>query len=341
MKKIRIAQIGVAHDHAKPTMRTLLKLSDVFDVVGYCIPNPDFRHVIKEKHYDFSDLPVKEYTLEEILAMDDLDAVTIECEEENATRFAQMFADKGVHIHLDKPGSHGSESFEKLARTLESKNLVFHLGYMYRYNPLVIKAMEMVKNGELGTIYSVEAQMSVHNEKTRHEWLKKFKGGMMYFLGCHDVDLVVQFMGRQPDEVIALNGTTGQYGVDVEDNGFAVLRYGTNSSFVRTCTAEYGGFDRRQLVVCGTKGTIEFHPIEYNAGPGILKSIAYITTDKEENGKAYSNDAATRVESEPYDRMEGMLRSFGEYVRGEKANPYTYDYEVALFKTFMKACGAE
>ena len=341
MRKIRIAQIGTAHDHAKPTMQTLLRLNDVFDVVGYCVPNPDFDRVIKDKYYDFSDLPVKEYTLEELLAMDDLDAVAVECEEENATRFAQMFADKGVHIHLDKPGSHGSESFERLARTLESKNLVFHLGYMYRYNPLVKKAMEMVKNGELGKIYSVEAQMSVHNQIKRHEWLRKFKGGMMYFLGCHDVDLVVRFMGRNPDEVIALNGTTGQYGVDVEDNGFAVLRYGTNSSFVRTCTAEYGGFDRRQLVVCGTKGTIEFHPIEYNAGDGVLKSIAYLTTDKEENQKAYSNDVATRIESEPYDRYEDMMRSFAAYVRGDMENPNTYDYEIALFKTFMKCCGAE
>ncbi|MBQ8388878.1 MAG: Gfo/Idh/MocA family oxidoreductase [Clostridia bacterium] len=341
MNKIRIAQVGTAHDHAKATMESLLRQPDIFDVVGYCIPNPGFDHVIKEHHYDFSDLGVKEYTLEELLAMDDLDAVTVECEEENATRFAQMFADKGVHIHLDKPGSHGSESFEKLARTLESKGLVFHLGYMYRYNPLVMKALDMVKNGELGEICYVEAQMSVHHDKKRHEWLRKFKGGMMFFLGCHDVDLVVQFMGRQPDEVFPFNGTSWQNGVDVEDNGFAVLKYGNNASFVRTCSAEYGGFDRRQLVVCGTKGSIEFHPIEYNAGPGVLKSIAYLTTDKEENGKPFSNDVATRLESEPYDRYDTMMRSFAEYVRGEKKNPNTYDYEIALFKTFMKACGAE
>ncbi len=183
--------------------------------------------------------------------------------------------------------------------------------------------------------------MSVHNKKERHEWLRKFKGGMMFFLGCHDVDLVVRFMGRQPDEVIALNGTTGQYGVDVEDNGFAVLKYGSNASFVRTCTAEYGGFDRRQLVICGTKGTLEFHPIEYQLGGGMLKSVAYLTTDKEEDGKPYYNDLATRIESEPYNRYDDMMRSFASYVRGEKENPYTYDYEIALFRTFMKACGAE
>jgi hypothetical protein len=34
-----------------------------------------------------------------------------------------------------------------------------------------------------------------------------------------------------------------------------------------------------------------------------------------------------------------MLRAFVSYVRGEVENPYTYEYELALFRTVMKACG--
>ena len=33
-----------------------------------------------------------------------------------------------------------------------------------------------------------------------------------------------------------------------------------------------------------------------------------------------------------------MMLSFAEMVRGEKKNPYTYDYELELFKVIMKAC---
>ena len=49
MKKIRIAQVGTAHDHAKATMESLLRQPDIFDVAGYCIPNPGFDHVITKR----------------------------------------------------------------------------------------------------------------------------------------------------------------------------------------------------------------------------------------------------------------------------------------------------
>ncbi len=33
-----------------------------------------------------------------------------------------------------------------------------------------------------------------------------------------------------------------------------------------------------------------------------------------------------------------MTSSFAEMVRGEKKNPYTHDYELALYNTIMKCC---
>ena len=37
----------------------------------------------------------------------------------------------------------------------------------------------------------------------------------------------------------------------------------------------------------------------------------------------------------------GMLASFAAMVRGEKENPYTYDYELELYKTVLQCCGVE
>ena len=33
-----------------------------------------------------------------------------------------------------------------------------------------------------------------------------------------------------------------------------------------------------------------------------------------------------------------MMESFGQMVRGEKENPYTYDYELALYKLVLQCC---
>ena len=45
------------------------------------------------------------------------------------------------------------------------------------------------------------------------------------------------------------------------------------------------------------------------------------------------------IKCEKFHRYEMMMKSFAEMVRGEKKNPWDYDYEFNLFKTVRKACG--
>ena len=330
MKPIRVAQIGTMHDHASPTFHSMLRQPDFFEVVGCAEICPGREHrLYKERPH---------YTVEQLLEMD-LDAVVIETEEDRATEFAQMFADRGISVQMDKPGSHGTASFNRLADTLKAHNAVFHLGYMYRYNPVIMDVMARAKTGEFGEIYAVEAQMSVHHAREKHEWLCRYKGGMMYFLGCHLVDLIVRLQG-EPEEVLCLNSRTGQDTPACEDYGFAVLKYKNGASFVKSCSAEYNGFDRRQLVICGTKGTVEIKPLEVHVpGAGNMQKTPYRITGDKEEVKIFGNENAFFRDSDPYDRYDLMLRSFAQYVRGEKENPYTYEYEKKVFEIIMKCCG--
>jgi len=331
MKPVRIAQVGTMHDHAGPTFNSLLKQKDCFDVVGVA----EICSGREERLY--KDAP--HCTVEQLLEMD-LDAVTIETEEDRATEYAQMFADRGISVHMDKPGSHGRDSFNRLADTLKAHSAVFHLGYMYRYNPVIMDIMARAQAGEWGDIYSVETHMSVHHNEQKHRWLCRYPGGMMYFLGCHLVDLIVRLQG-EPEEVLCLNSRTGQSVAECEDYGFAVLKYKNGVSFVKSCAAEYNGFDRRQMVICGTKGTVEIKPLEIHVpeiGQGLQKTSYRVVGEKEEV-KIFGNHNAYFGDSECYDRYDTMMRSFAEYVRGEKVNPYTYEYEKKVFDIFMKCCG--
>lgn len=125
---------------------------------------------------------------------------------------------------------------------------------MYRFNPLISEAIARAKSGELGEIYSVEAHMDCVHPPEKRQWLDRFPGGMMFYLGCHLIDLIYQIQG-EPDEIISMNTST-EYKIDgAEDFGMAVLKYPHGVSFAKTCAAEPGGFMRRQLVICGTKGT--------------------------------------------------------------------------------------
>lgn len=331
MKRIKIAQVGTLHDHAKVTYQCLLRNDDIFETVGVAEISPDRESWLYEG--------TPHLTLEELLAMDDLDAVAIETEEEKATEIAQLFADKGVAIHLDKPGSPGIASFNKLVDTMKEKNAVLQMGYMYRYNPALQDIFARVENGDLGDIYSVEAHMSVHHDPDKHIWLQNYPDGMMYFLGCHLVDLVYRLKG-EPLEVIRLNAKTGQDNPDTVDFGFCVFRYENGSSFIKSCSAEINGFDRRQLVICGTKGTAEINPLErfYHHADGSYQQHTFYRLTTCETEKDPWNNNGPFIDTGAFDRYDTMMREFAAYIRG-KENPFGYEFEKKLFRLVMECVG--
>lgn len=331
MRRVKIAQIGTGHAHAWVTASSIVRLSEQYEIIGLAEPTEKYRANLEKEPY--RSMPLR--TVEDLLADDELEAVAIETEEESSTYYALLFAERGVAVHLDKPGSQDIEAFHKLVDILRGKNLPFHLGYMYRYNPMIERTIEMVKNGDLGKVYAVEAHMSVHHPAEEREKLSIFKGGMTYFLGCHLVDLMLQIMGK-PDEIIPLNSSIGDEGVTAEDYGFVVFKYNGNVSFIKACSDEYNGFHRRQLVVCGTKGTVVLQPIEMYVEGGNMTTLAEMTYNKQNENPWM--DTAEHLRAEPYNRYDKMMTTFAEQVRGEAENPYTYDYELEVFDTLMKCC---
>ncbi|MBR5295993.1 MAG: Gfo/Idh/MocA family oxidoreductase [Clostridia bacterium] len=330
-KKLKVAQIGAAHLHAGAALSTIRRHSDLFELLGYGVPE-------EEKNTPFYEMSKKyeTHTPEEILDLPDLDAVFIEVSEKNLTKYALAAARRGLNVYMDKPGGIGLREFEELVQTIKEKGKILHLGYMYRYNPAVKKLLEKVKKGELGEIYSVEGHMSCFTSLSFRDFLKEYPGGMMFQLGCHLLDLVLQIQGL-PEEVIPLNAKTGFEGKDSVDFGFAALRYKNGTSFIKTSAVERGGFCRRQLVVCGTKGTVELRPLERDATE--KHNDSKLCTDIYET---YSDEWVTVPEkstTDIYNRYDDMMLSFASVLRGEKENLYSADYELSLYKTLLKCCG--
>lgn len=342
-KKLRVIQIGTAHDHAADHVDTMHALPDDYELVGVYEPDPARREAAaKRRSYDglrMSYDGVKWLTNEEILAMDDLDAVIIESDEMELVGYAQLFADKGLPIHMDKPCGVDYPAFRKLVETMREKKLPLHIGYMYRYNAAVKYCYDLKNAGKLGDIFSVEAHMSVLHNAEKRAWLKKFKGGMMFFLGCHLVDLVYMMCG-EPEEVIPYNMSTHNEGVDSEDYAFAVFKYQNGISFVKACASEVNGFDRRQLVVTGTKGTVLIKPIEARTGGPNVETLALAHVTFIEDGMQHQfGKAGEDMTFGPFGRYLEMMQDFAEIVRGEHENRFSYDYELAVQRLLLQACG--
>ena len=332
MRKIKIAQIGLnTNSHSVQIFGSLKRQSDIFEVVGYVLPENERERLPQHLHILEG---CKELTLDEVLNNPEIEAVAIETDEIYTTKYALLAAEHGKHIHMEKPGGIELCDFEKLISIVKKNGTVFHTGYMYRYNPNIIALLERIKNGELGEIISVEAQMSCKHTPQNRQWLEDFPGGMMFFLGCHLIDLILQIKGM-PDNIIPLNRCTGTDGVTAEDFGMAVLEYKNGVCTAMTSANEKGGFARRHLTVHGSKETVKIWPLEMFAGGSAENIYSEITSFTDDDW----SDRGTTVKSDNYNRYDAMMAAFAKMAAGEIENPYTYDYELELYKTVLKSCG--
>ncbi len=312
---IKIGQIGIGHNHGEAKMQAVRKFPELFEVVGFAEDNEEW---LKKRGNLECYKGLKRYSVDELIAK--CDALLIETDVWDLTEIAQKCVDAGKHVHIDKPGSGTLEEYKKMLDTAKEKNLIVQLAYMYRYNPAIQKTFELIKEGKLGEIYSINAEMSTFHSPKYRKWLTNFGGGIMYILGCHLIDLIVYIMGK-PDNIQSFLKKTKLDEVNVEDNNLAVLEYEKALARVFVSSVEVNGFGRRQFMVSGSKGTVNICPLE--------RPITMTYSDTEIANTAYED----RKIILPFDdntasgRYDGMIKDFYAYITGEKENPFTYEHE--------------
>ena len=327
MRKIKLGQIGIGHNHGAPKMRAAKKFPELFEIVGYAEENP--RWIEKRASGEaYADIP--RMSVEEVIEKSD--AVLIESDVWDLDKYARMCIDAGKHIHMDKPASEDPEAFSALLNAAKERNLVVQLGYMYRYNPAVQKCLEHIKNGDLGEIYSINAEMSTFHIPEYKKWLTNFGGGIMYILGSHLVDLIVYIMGK-PEKITTFLKHTCLDGIDFEDNNLAVLEYDKALCRIFVSSVEVNGWGRRQFVVSGSRGTVNIVPMENTCV--MTYSDTSIATESYADMKQYVD-----VEDLPGKcRYDGMINDFYEYIMGTKENPFTYEHDALVQQVLSEIVG--
>ncbi len=327
MNKIKIGQIGIGHNHAEARLLAVRKFPELFEVVGYAEENEKW---IKKRGKLRGYEGLKRMSVGELIDM--CDALLIETDVWDLTKYAKMCIDKGKHISMDKPASGTLEEWKALLESAEKQSLVVQMGYMYRYNDAIIKCLEYIKNGDLGEIYSINAEMSTYHYLEYKKWLRNFNGGIMYILGSHFVDLIVYILG-EPDKVTSFLKHTKLDGIDFEDNNLAVLEYEKALARVFVSSVEVNGWGRRQFMVSGSKGTVNIVPIENDC------HMTY--ADLSTSPNCYEDmKKVVDVKDIPKDcRYDSMMQDFYAYIMGTKQNPFTYEHDYKVQKVLDKIVG--
>ena len=327
MTKIKIGQIGIGHNHGEAKMLAVRKFPELFEVVGYAEENERWVERRGEKN-GYKGLP--RMSVKELIER--CDALLIESDVWDLTKYATMCVEAGKHIHMDKPAGGTLAEYKHVLDTAKTKNLVVQLAYMYRYNPAVLDCFERIKRGELGEIYSINAEMSTFHKPEYKKWLTNFGGGIMYILGSHLVDLIVYMLG-EPKKITSFMKHTGLDGIDFEDNDLAVLEYDKALARIFVSSVEVNGFGRRQLMVSGSKGTVNICPLE--------RPITMTYSDLSIADKTYE-DRKLVISFEDHTangRYDEMMQDFYAYVQGTKKNPFSYEHDYLVQKVLDEIVG--
>ena len=327
-KKIRVGHIGTRHDHSTGKLDCVRKFPDTFEVVGIVEQDPDWQNRIR-------DLPSYEgipFMTEEELFDRGVDCVLVEGFEYDLPQVAKRCVENGAAVHIDKPAGKDLQTFEDVLRIAKGKNLPVQMGYMYRYNPAVLDCLKRIREGELGEICNVTAIMNTGHCAAKRQWLTQFdQGGIMFFLGCHMVDLVHRIQGV-PDTITPFLTQSGIGGTTAVDQGTAIFSYPNGTTIVQANACEINGYGRRQLVVCGSKGTYEIHPLE-------CPIQVRLTTEKEAH--CYEDrHSVPKIPTVARDaRYDDMIMDLADMIRGRKENPFSYEYELQTQRMVLAACG--
>ncbi|HOI54024.1 MAG TPA: Gfo/Idh/MocA family oxidoreductase [Phycisphaerae bacterium] len=332
MKRIRIGQIGICHEHAAGTIETLRKLPEVFEVVGVV----DDRRTTAAR---FAGDNLKPYdgltwmTEDELLGASGLQAVTVEVPNADLVPTAIRCMERRLAIHMDKPGGEDMGLFRTLRGGCAQRGIPFQMGYMFRTNPAIRFCQRIVRERWLGDVFEIQASMSHdYGDEGYRRYLSHFKGGIMFNLGCHLIDFILPMLGRPEGVVPFLKSTVGAAGA--RDNCVSVLEYPHATVTLRACGREVDGSNQRRLKICGTEGSVELCPLERFDGKPLQVQLRLRHGNAEYAAGTHTVDFGIQE-----DRYVGQMLEFAKRVRGESGCEYDCDHDCLVQEVLLAASG--
>lgn len=208
---------------------------------------------------------------EELLADPEIDAIYNPLPNHLHVPWSVKALEAGKHVLCEKP----------LAPTLAEEELLFaaaqrypHLkvmeAFMYRLHPQWQRARQIVLNGRLGELRTIQAFFSYYlDDPTNIRNLPEAGGGGMLDIGCYTVSLARFLFDAEPRRVLGLVEFDPVFKTDRLAS--ALLDFGRGTATF-TCSTQLAPYQR--VNIFGTQGRLEIE-IPFNAPPNQVTRLFF------------------------------------------------------------------
>ncbi len=228
LSDIRVTVVGVGHWHAVIDARYVDHLRDLGTQL-VAVADPD--SAIAESRGRLFEVP--SYTdFREMLSETEPDFVVALGKHSEMAETAGYLVDSGYPFMMEKPMALSAEELRPVVERAEAKGAFVAVPYAMRRSAFALRAMEMVRRGEFGTISHAQFRM-IRPTPQRYidcgsSWMlgsEHTGGGCLRNLGGHAFDVFRSIAGPEV-EVVAASMSSAVHRLPVEDYAIVTLRGG-------------------------------------------------------------------------------------------------------------------
>ncbi len=198
-------------------------------------------------------------TCDELLSIDEIDAVYIAspvfCHKEQAMAAAKA----GKHILLEKPMGLTVEESKEISDYCKAHGVKLGVGLMMRFSAYHQKMKELIGQGVLGDIVSMRAQLTCWYPEIPGNWRQNKElsgGGALMDMGIHCIDLLQYISGTKAQTVSCFSGNQ-TFGYSADDSAALLMKMDSGATaFVDANFNIPDNAAKCRLEFYGTKGSI-------------------------------------------------------------------------------------
>jgi predicted dehydrogenase len=187
----------------------------------------------------------------------DIDAVYIALPNSMHAEYTIRAAQAGKHVLCEKPMSTSVADAEAMVAACQKANRKLQIAYRCQFEPCNLRAIELIRAGELGAVQSIESAngFNIRQGEWRYDG-KLGGGGPLMDVGIYSLNACRYLTREEPVDLKGYASVLDQDGrfKDVEETLTWSMRF--PSGITASCTTTYGASMPGSFTVYGSKGTL-------------------------------------------------------------------------------------
>jgi len=191
----------------------------------------------------------------------EIDAVYIALPNSMHAEYTIRAGKAGKHVLCEKPMAISVEQCRAMIQACENAGKKLMIAYRCQYEPTHLRAVQLIREGKLGSIQSIESAFGFPIAPNDWRLDKTLSGGgPLVDVGIYCLNASRYLTGAEPAEVAGFSSVVDQDGrfAQVEETLSWTMKFPGGA--LANCTCTYGSQMRGYFRVCGSRGTLTMDP---------------------------------------------------------------------------------